>query len=159
METKQIDEDQLRVAKLLIAGWVKNWSCLTLFNVITGDRLRTIKQVEELQQKYKFLPSDWFWYFGKNGFSHKEIKKFIADFDRKLSNALWDTEDNLKKLSFASYLATLDSTGIKASSKYNRQEKAENEKAIRGAKGNYIAGVYNKEYGQKMNGTHWNTVK
>jgi hypothetical protein len=160
METKQIDEDQLRVAKLVIVGWIKDWSCLTLMSAVSGKLIGGMDDIKKLHAKYKFLPSDWFWFYSKAGQpSSKYLKKYIADLNKKLNDALWDTEDNIKKLSFASYLATLDSTNVKSQSKYSKEDKKEHAKARRGAKGNFLAGVYNKEYAQKMNGTHWTTVK
>jgi len=157
---QKVNEDQIRVAKLVIAGWIKDWSCLTLANAINEKMIGGMGDIKRLHEKYKFLPSDWFWYYNSGGkFTNKYLKKYIADLDRKLNNALWDTEDNLKKLSFATYLAKLNSTNVKSSVKYSKEDKREYEKAKLGAKANSLAGAYNKEYNQKTNGTHWTTVK
>jgi len=155
-----MDEDQIRVAKLVIVAWIKNFSTANLFNMITEKKLNGIDQIKELTEKYKFLPIDWFWYFGSNGLvSPKPIKKFIADLDIKLNNALWNTEDNVKRLSFATYLAKIDASKCKASSKFSKEDKKVHAKAAKLAKANYLEGAYRKDYGQKMNGTHWGTVK
>jgi hypothetical protein len=157
---QKIDEDQIRVAKLVIVGWVKDWSCLTLINAINEKLVGGMDDINVVCAKYKFLPSDWFWYFGSGGrASAKYLRKYIADLDRKLNNALWDTEDNAKRLSFATYLAKLDSTKVISTAKYSRTDKNEYVKNARGAKANKLAGEYKKEHAQKMNGTHWTTVK
>jgi hypothetical protein len=157
---QKIDEDQIRVAKLMIVGWIKDWSCMTLINAVNEKLVGNMDDIDAICAKYKFLPSDWFWYFGSRGkTSAKYLRKFVADFDRKLNNALWDTDDNLKRLSFATYLAKLDSTNVKSKTKYNKEDHKEYQKSIRGAKANDLAGRYAKEYSQKMNGTHWTTVK
>lgn len=159
MTQTTIDDDQLRVAKLVIVGWIKDWNCVALYNAISGKQRVEMEDVEKLCEKYKFLPSDWYWYFGKNGISNKYVRMFISEMDKKLSNALWDTDDNMEKLKFAPYLAKLDATGVKASSKYSKEDKAEKEKARRLAVANKLEGEYRKDYAQRMNGTHWTTVK
>lgn len=154
-----VNEDQLRVAKLVIAGWIKNWNCVTLYQAITGKPRIEMDEVKELCNKYKFLPSDWFWYFGKGGLSFKAVRKYIADLDKKLSDALWDTEDNMKKLGFASYLAKLNGTGVKTSSKFSKEDNKEHAKDRRKFRGTFGTYEAYKEHWRKMNNSDWNTVK
>jgi len=157
MET--VDEDQLRVAKLVIVGWIKDWNCVALYNAISSKQKVEMKDVEKLCEKYKFLPSDWYWYFGKNGISNKYVRMFISEMDKKLNNALWDTDDNMEKLKFAPYLAKLDATGVKASSKYTKEDRAKYSSNTKKFKAVLLSDGAHKEYNQKMNGTHWTTVK
>jgi len=37
-----MDEDQIRVAKLVIVAWIKNFSTANLFNMITEKKLNGI---------------------------------------------------------------------------------------------------------------------
>jgi hypothetical protein len=157
---QKIDEDQMRVAKLLIAGWIKDWSCLTLMNAINEKMVGGMGDIERLHSKYKFLPSDWFWFYNKGGkLASKYLKKYVADLDMRLNNALWDTEDNMKKLAFASYLTTLDSTNVRSKSKYSKDDKKAYVKAIKGNIANRLSVKHEREFNQKMNGTHWTTIK
>lgn len=150
-----MNEDQLRVAKMVIVAWIKDWSCMTLYQALSGKSKLEEQELKRLCDKYKFLPSDWFWYFK----TPKGIRKYIADLDRKLNNALWDTEDNLKKLKFASYLAKLDGMGIKSSSKYSKEDMNQHKADRR----KYIADTLgigkHTEHWRRMAGTDWNTVK
>jgi len=150
-----VEEDQLKTAKMVIAGWIKDWSCLTLYQSLSGKLRFSEEEMEKLCNKYKFLPAHYFWYVGKPKF----VRTFIADFDKKLSDALWDTEDNMKKLKFAEYLAKLDSTGVKAQSKYSKADKAERDSIKRKYRATVMKAATVKEHAQKMNGTHWRTVK
>ena len=149
------DDDQLKIAKLVIYAWIKDWSCFTLYQSITGQSKIDEEILKNLCNKYKFLPFDWFWYHGRP----KGIKKYIADLDRKLNNALWDTEDNIKKLEFAFYLSKLNGSKIKSSSKYDKKDIAEHNKASRGFKSFVLGQVEHKEHNQKMNNSHWRTAK
>jgi len=153
META--DEEQLRVAKMVIVAWIKDWSCYTLYQAVSGKRKIEHEDLKALCEKYKFLPSDWFWYHRRP----KGVKKFIADLDRRLNNALWDTEDNMKKLGFASYLVKLDALGIQSSSKYDKEDKAKHAIDRKKFRADVLATGKHKEHAQKMNGTHWTTVK
>jgi hypothetical protein len=146
-------EDQLRVAKMLVAAWVKDWTCMVLYQALTGKRKIEKEVVDTLCEKYKFLPADWFWYQGAKG-----VRKYVADLNKRLSDALWDTEDNAKKLSFASYIITLDGIGIKSTSKYSREDMNLHKSDRKKFRGTFTRGAA-KEYSQKMNGTHWGTVK
>lgn len=149
------DEDQLKVAKLVIAGWIKDWSCYTLYQAVTGKRKLVEEELKELCSKYKFFPSDWFW-FHQNP---KGVRKYVADLDKKLSNALWDTEDNLKKLGFATYLVKLDSMGVKSTTKFDKEDAAKHASDRRKYRADAMTMGKHKEHNQKMNGTHWTTVK
>ena len=156
MENK---EDQIRVAKLVIVAWVKNWSCLTLYAAIAGKPFK-FDDIEELHNKYKFIPQHFFWYGTNDGrYFHKPVKKYIADLSKKLSDALWDTEDNLKKLNFASYLISLDSKNIKSSYKYSKEDRAAHHKDRRNFLAKSLGDSAMVEYKQKRNGSHWTTVK
>jgi hypothetical protein len=154
-----MDEDQIRVAKLVIVAWIKNWDCSTLYNVITGKKLNHTDEAFELNKKYKFLPVNLGWYLGKKSINGKPVRKFIFDLNKKLSDALWDTEDNIKRLSFATYLAKLNAKNLDPTSKYEKSLLNQNYRTKQ--KLNWIKKEmeYHKEYNQKMNGTHWGTVK
>jgi hypothetical protein len=157
---ENVDEEQLKVAKMVIVGWIKDWSCLTTYYAITGRRFYHFNEMQETCEKYPFLPSHWLWYATKTGkISNKPIRKYIADINKKLSDALWDTEDNMKKLEFAPYLAKLKSKDVKTSAKYSKEDIAEKRKTIN----EYVAKQHSywggKIENQKLNGTHWTTVK
>ncbi len=157
MENK---EDQIRVAKLVIVGWIKNWNCITLFSAITGKFEFSEDDIQETYNKYKFLPQQTFWYKTTNGAYIKQyVKRYISDLNTKLSNALWDTKDNVKKLAFAEFLITLDSKNITVSKKYNKPDASTHAKENRAYKSNMMARSQIKEFNQKMNNTHWGSVK
>lgn len=151
--------DQVRVAKLVIVGWIKDWTCATLYQAITSKQNIDMDEVNNFCEKYKFLPSDWFWYFSGKGLAKRSVRKYMFDLNKKLNNALWDTEDNLKRLEYAKYLVKLTSNNIKASSKYTKEDMNKHKTDRR----KFIAdeltrGAY-KEYLQKVNNTHWSMIK
>ena len=155
-----MEEKQLKAAKMLIVGWIKDWSCVTTYHAISGNRYYIPSQAKEVFEEYPFLPSHWLWYTDRKGkVANKSIRRYVADLNKKLSDALWDTEDNMKKLEFAPYLAGLKSKDIEISRKYNREDANEYARTILSYRSKAIGDQELKEYHQKANGTHWKTVK
>jgi hypothetical protein len=155
-----MEEKQLKLAKMVIYAWIKDWSCLKTYMILAEKKGYTQKEAEEFCKQYPFFPSDWLWYMNSKGrFTHQPIRRYIADLNKKLSDALWDTEDNIKKLEFAKYLIKLDGTGLKIKTKLDKEGK----KMSRINSREYIAIQQqywkSKEDNQKLNGTHWKTVK
>ena len=155
-----MDEKQLKLAKMVIYAWIKDWSCLKTYMILAEKKGYNQIEAEEFCKQYPFFPSDWLWYMSAKGkFTHQPIRRYIADLNKKLSDALWDTEDNMKKLEFAPYLAKLKSKDVKTSAKYSAKDIAEKRKTIN----EYVATQHSywggKIENQKLNGTHWTTVK
>lgn len=148
-------EDQLRVAKLVIYGWTKDWSCLALYQAITSKPKMIDEDLQVLSEKYHFIPNHWFWYINPN----RLVRQYIRDADKKLSDALWDTDDKIKRLSFAERLMSLDCRNVKQSSKFDRPDIYKNDSIRKKYRADTLAIGKHKEYAQKMNGTHWGTVK
>jgi hypothetical protein len=152
--------EELKIAKMMIYGWIKDWSCLTLMQAIKGDSKVNMAYVNHMCEKYPFLPSHVSWYYLSNGKGvSKYIKKYIADADRRLNDALWDTEDNMKKLDLAHKLLKLNGNKLQPKSRFSNADRQEMRKSRKEYQAKQMEYSAVKEYAQKMNGTHWGTVK
>jgi hypothetical protein len=155
-----MENDQLKVAKMMIYGWIKDWSCLTTYLTIAEKQRFFYPEFEEFCKKYPFFPAHWLWYKSASGrYKAQPIRRFIADLDKKLSDALWDTDDKMKKLKYADYLVKLNASDVKIKTKLDKEAKKMAVKNNREYVAIQQAYWQGKEDAQKHNGTHWTTVK
>ena len=147
-----MDEKQLKLAKMVIYAWIKDWSCLKTYMALAEKPGYDQSELDAFCKEYPFFPHHWLWYkTAKGRFKHQPIRRYIADLNKKLSDALWDTEDNIKKLEFASYLAKQNGFGIKSLSKYDKEDKKEHDKDRRKFIADAMGKGKMKEHSQKMN--------
>lgn len=149
-----------QAAKMLIVGWVKNWNMRTVLNAITEKNSDNINDEEILNfhNKYAFMPKNIWAYLSHRG-SGVPVRKFIYDNYRKLNDALWDTDDNKVRLSFASYLISKKCQDVNSSSLYEKEDKDKNRKATRDYSGFVKSKAHYKDIFDKSSGHHWFTVK
>jgi len=105
--------DQEKAAKYFIVGWIKNWNLYTYLQVVTG---KSKPNVQDAHKIYSWLPTD------KVNFIRKEIKRYVADNIPKLSEKLFNENDNLKKLEF--YKLAMVKIGEKSTNKFDKARKA-----------------------------------
>jgi hypothetical protein len=147
-------------AKMLIVGWVKNWSMRTVLNAVREKNSDKISDEEilEFHNQYPFMPKNIWLYLSNHGVG-TPVRKFMYDNYRKVNDALWDTDDNKVKLSFAKYLASKKCPDIKPSSAYTKQEKNEHQKTLKSFANNARSMAHYKEIMHKSSGHDWFTVK
>jgi len=104
--------DQEKAAKYFIVGWIKNWNLYTYLQVVTGE---SKPNVENAHKIYSWLPTF------KVNFIKKEIKRYVADNIPKLSEKLFNENDNLKKLEF--YKLAMVKIGEKSTNKFDKARK------------------------------------
>jgi len=147
-------------AKMLIVGWVKNWSMRTTLNAIrekNSDKI-TDEEIANFHNQYPFMPKN-IWLYLSNGGMGTPVRKFMYDNYRKVNDALWDTDDNKVRLSFWKYLASKKCPNILPSSAYTKEEKLERQKATKAFNNNVISMMHYKEITHKSSGHDWFTVK
>lgn len=105
--------DQEKAAKYFIVGWIKNWNLYTYLQVVTG---KSKPNVQDAHKIYSWLPTD------KVNFIRKEIKRYVADNMPKLSEKLFNENDNLKKLEF--YKLVMVKIGEKSTNKFDKARKS-----------------------------------
>jgi hypothetical protein len=147
-------------AKMLIVGWVKNWSIRTVLNAIREKDSNKIsdEEISDFHKQYPFMPQN-IWLYLSHGGAGTPVRKFMYDNYRKVNDALWDTDDNKIRLSFAKYLASKKCPNIKPSSAYTKKDKVEHQKAIKAYNNNVISMTHYKEIMHKSSGHDWFTVK
>ena len=148
-------------AKMLIVGWIKNWTMHTLLDAIDGKSIeRYIEQprIDALVKEFPFMPSKRNWYYlaGNKG---AYVRKFVHDTYPKLSNALWDTEDNMKKLAFHTYVMSVKAGAIEPGKKYSRADYLEKLSDTRKYRQSVMSEVVSRDIFVKASGHDWNTVK
>lgn len=151
--------DKEKAAKMFIVGWVKNWNMRTLLDVLDEKPGKINEErVLEAVKYFPFLPSYIGWYIsGRGGGSH--IRKFTHDRYPKLSNALWDTEDNAKKLAFHTYLLTATAGEVVPSSKFTQKERSERAKNGRDYRASIVGYQISRDIFKKAQKGSWTTVK
>lgn len=149
-----------KAAKMLIVGWVKNWSIRVVFNSIIEKCPKHLDEnmILEFHNKYPFMPKNM-WLYLSNGGSGTPVRKFMYDNYRKVNDAFWDTNDNTKRLNYWEYLASKKCPNLKPSSAYTKQEKMEHAKALKAYANNTRSMAQYKEIMNKSSGHNWFTVK
>lgn len=150
--------DKNKAAQYLILGWIKNWNMRTLFNAINEKNSSFINPEDliEFNKKYPFLPNHLNWYITNS----KNVRKFVYDAYPKLNNALWDTDDNLKKLKFSEYVVSkkLGKENI-ATSKFSKEEKKDLIKTRMKYYASIVSYDVDKAERKRTQGHDWNTIK
>jgi hypothetical protein len=150
-----------QAAKYFLVGWIKNWDMSTLANSIMEKNIKCFQDEDYLQIKkmYPFMSSNK-WMYRSHGGKGTPVRAFISNNYPKLSNALWNTTSDSVKLSFYEYVCKQKCLEAVHKSKFTTKERGSNQyykkKMLALTDYGYEA---QKEYAQKMNGTHWNTVK
>jgi hypothetical protein len=151
--------DKEKAAKMLIVGWVKNWNMRTLLGILDEKSgMVTEERLVEACKQFPFMPSYIGWYISGHG-GGAYIRKFTHERYPKLSNALWDTEDNAKKLAFHTYLLTAKAGGLEPGSKFTQKERSEQAKNGRHYKASLAGYRISREIFKKAQRNSWTTVK
>ena len=149
-----------QAAKMLIVGWVKNWTMRTVFGAIQEKNADKINDetMLEFHNQYPFMPKN-IWLYLSNGGTGTPVRKFMYDNYRKVNDALWDTDDNKKRLEFAKYLALKKCLNIKPSSAHTKEEKYQKQKATKSYHNSVKSMIHYKEIMHKSGGHDWFTIK
>ena len=87
------------------------------------------------------------------------VRSYVSYLSKKLSDVLWDTDDNLKKLSFFSYVQNLKAKNLGRLSRFSKEEMKElinQRKDYRTAQAGY---VQSRTAFKLQRNTNWFTVK
>ena len=115
-----------QAAKMLIVAWIKDWTMRTLLDSIDGKSSKEITQerIDDCHNKYQFMPNILHIYVSKKG-RGMLVRSYVSYLSKKLNDALWDTDDNLKKLTFFSYIQTLKAKELGSMSRFTKNEMKE----------------------------------
>lgn len=87
------------------------------------------------------------------------VRSYVSYLSKKLNDALWDTDDNAKKLSFSPYIQTLKAKEINNLSRFSKKDMKElldDRKDYREAQAGYFQS--RTAYRLRQN-TDWLTIK
>lgn len=146
-------------AKMFIAGWVKNWNMRTLLGVLDEKTEKVSEErLLEVIKQFPFMPLNINWYIsGRGGGAY--IRKFTHERYNKLSNALWDTEDNGKKLAFHTFLITAKAGNVLPGSRFTQKERSEKAKNSRHYRASAAGYTISREIFKKAQRNSWTTIK
>lgn len=117
-----------QAAKYLVVAWVKDWTMRTLLETLDGAKGDiTQSRVDAVAAALTFMPSHRHWYLGNKGYGIS-ARHFISDSFPRLSEALWAAKDHAKRLSFAPQIMRLNAGNATASSRFSKQDLAEDRK-------------------------------
>lgn len=147
-------------AKMLLVGWVKNWTMRTLLGVLCDDVTHKLddKFVERCIKNFPFMPVHQYWYAAQHG-NGLEIRRFVAEAYPKLSERLWALDDYKNCLKYAEYVQKQKAGEIKAGSKYGHQETLERQREKREYRAATIGYRKSREAFKKYGRNAWTTVK
>jgi hypothetical protein len=103
------------------------------------------------------MPSVRNWYYvggGKGAY----VRKFVHDVYPKLSNALWDTEDNTKKLAFHTYVMSVKAKDAQPKTKYNKTDRLEKRRDDNKYRQSIASEVVSRDIFKKSSKHNWSTV-
>ena len=143
--------DKEKAAKYFVVAWVKNWNMWTYLTAIGAFN----NDFELIHDIYPWMPSkDEMFFLYKN----QDIRAWAARSMKPISDKLWDTEDNLKKLSLAKHIEAWISDKTSASTQHKKDVNERNKDLRK----NMQSGFEHKVSVQTMrNGykTNWNVCK
>lgn len=148
-------------AKMLIVGWIKNWTMHVMIDALDGrsiDRYIEQPRVDNLVKDFPFMPSEKSWYYGCSG-QGSYVRKFVHDMYPKLSNALWDTEDNMKKLGFHTYVMSVKAGADRPRTKYSKADRLEKRRNTNQYRQSIVSERVSREIFVKAGKHNWSTVK
>lgn len=149
-----------KAAKMLIVGWVKDWTMRVLLDSIDGKSSEGITQerIDNCHKQFPFMSDNLHIYVAKKG-KGMLVRSYVSFLSKKLSDALWDTDDNLKKLSFFSYAQNLKADNIGNLSRFSKSDMKElldQRKDYRTAQAGYF---HSRNAFKLQRNTNWFTVK
>jgi hypothetical protein len=147
-------------AKMLLVGWVKNWTMRTLLGVLCDEVTHKLDDefVERCVKNFPFMPSHHYWYAAQHG-NGLEIRRFVAEAYPKLSERLWELDDYKDCLKYAEYVQKQKAGNIKAQTKYGQKEKSQRAKEVRHYRASIIGYRESRKAFQKHQRSSWTTVK
>ena len=147
-------------AKMLIVGWIKNWNMHTMIDALdekSSERFITQERVDAMVKDFPFMPAEKSWYYGKFGHG-SYVRKFVHDAYPKLSNALWDTEDNMKKLAFHTYVMSVKAGDIRPGRKYSKEDMKQKITTSRHYRQSMASECVSRDIFKKSSKHNWGTV-
>lgn len=147
-------------AKMLLVGWVKNWTMRTLLGVLCDEVTHKLDDelIERCAKNFPFMPTHLYWYASHGG-DGLEIRRFVAEAYPKLSDRLWNLKDPKDCLKHAEYVQKQKAGVIKAQSKYSRNELSERAVERRHYRAATIGYRESRKAFQKHQRSSWTTVK
>ena len=144
--------DRETAAKYFVVAWVKNWRMQTYLSAIGAFN---VVQFEELHDLYPWLPTqkDLHFYL-----KNREIRQWVSRSMKVISDKMWDTEDNVKRLALAKRIELWNSD----STKHTTQERLDMQERRISMRKNMQSG---KEHTVSMSimrkgyGTDWKVCK
>ena len=145
---------------MLIVGWVKNWTMRVLLDSIDGKSNQEVTQerIDNFHNKYAFMSNNLHIYISNKG-KGMLVRAYVPHLSKKLNDALWDTNDNLKKLNFFSYVQTLNSTNIGNLSRFDKKDLKELLKERKDYRENQAGYIQSRVAFKLRKNTNWFTVK
>ena len=147
-------------AKMLLVAWIKNWTMRTLLGVLCDDVMRKLDDefIEDCAKNFPFMPTHLYWYASHGG-NGLEVRRFVAEVYPKLSDRLWDLKDPKDCLKHAEYVQKQTAKGVKAQSKYSKNELSARAVERRHYRAATIGYRESREAFKKHGRSAWTTVK
>jgi hypothetical protein len=148
-----------KAAKYLIVAWIKNWRMRTLLDAVDehGGAV-TQERVDRIHAQFPFMPNIIHAYISSKG-SGILMRPYVANLSKKLSDALWDTDDNTKKLSYYTYVKTLKANKLGKMQGLSKEENAEKTKDLNTYRASVVGYRQSRDIFKLAQGRDWFTVK
>ena len=156
--------DKEKAAGMFLVAWVKDWTMVTLVHTLAQRHLENIDEeiTKQLHEHYPFMPSNLINYYApylkRTKFEY--VRRFVANNYPKLSNALWEANDNKEILALKPRVLKLISPDIARASKFSREERNERARENRYLKAGIMGYRMSRNTFTKGRGNNgWKTVK
>lgn len=140
--------DRKKAAQYYVVAWVKDWSLKTYLDAIgNGERI----DFSEANTLYPWLPSEPFL------FARGRVRRWTREAMREINDALWDTDENEKKLLLADRIERWKADGNIRFSK--REEINEGRRSQKSYVNSAIEFELSQNLNERAGGHHWNVCK
>ena len=145
---------------MLIVGWIKNWNMRTLLDILDEKTKEEVTQerLDKINKKYPFMTNNIHVYVSNRGVG-MDVKPYVAHLSKKLTDALWDTKDDLKKLGFHTYIQSLKFDKLNKLKRFNEKDLKEFRQDKKDYRETYAGYVQSREAYKLQRKTNWFQVK
>ncbi|APB99038.1 hypothetical protein A4F89_06700 [Polynucleobacter asymbioticus] len=148
-----------KAAGYLVVAWVKDWNIRTLLNALgEGEDSITDEYVKSVNAQYPFMPMDLHNYIANHG-KGSLVRTYLAEVDKKLSDAMWDSCSNEQRLKYVPYIKKMKVTHKVKLRQLRNTDRNEVVRAISNERTATASYRLSRQCARKSNGHDWFTVK